>query len=394
MNRISEKEKLVKSRILLYSHKNIYDQDVWRCPFREFETILQEVDAVDVLAPAPKRSYSRGKRVAMRIGEFAPFPINPGVPVTKIEGEYDLFITVCEKVSELLHMKALQGVKDKCKKTVCWIPEFYFKDIPLYKSCVEVLKQFDYVIFMFAANEPFKAILTCPNQYLPAGVDTLNFCPYPNPPARSIDVLSIGRRAPATHNALLKMAREDGKFYVYDTIDALNSYNLEEHRLMIANMAKRSRYFIVSPGKFDRPEETGGVSEFGYRYFEAASAGTLMIGMRPFNNPEFDKIFTWQDAVLEVPFTTDEIVSAIHEFDKEPERQMKARHTNITQCLRNHDWVYRWESVLKLVGMEPLPMLEKRKRVLRDLAALVDEEFSGKYAVRDGASLLSASRAQ
>jgi hypothetical protein len=93
-----------------------------------------------------------------------------------------------------------------------------------------------------------------------------------------------------------------------------------------------------------------------------------------------------------VPFTTDEIVSVIHEFDKEPERQMKARHTNITQCLRNHDWVYRWESVLKLVGMEPLPMLEKRKRVLSELAALVDKDFSGRHAAQDGASLLSAGR--
>jgi hypothetical protein len=57
----------------------------------------------------------------------------------------------------------------------------------------------------------------------------------------------------------------------------------------------------VSPGSFDRPEETGGQSEFGYRYFEAAAPGTIMIGMRPANNKEFDKIFTWKDAVIEVP---------------------------------------------------------------------------------------------
>ena len=49
---------------------------------------------------------------------------------------------------------------------------------------------------------------------------------------------------------------------------------------MMANMAKRSRYFIVSPGKFNNPAETGGLSEFGYRYFEAAAPGTIMIGMR------------------------------------------------------------------------------------------------------------------
>jgi hypothetical protein len=376
MNRDSEQEQSDQSRILLFSNKNLYDHLVWRCPFREFERILEDIDAVDVLAPKPGKWYPQGRRVAMKLGEYAPVPINPGVPETRIDREYDLFITVPERVSELLHMKSLKGLRDKCKKTVCWLPEFYFKDIPVYKSCVEVLKQFDYVIFMFVASDPFLPFIKGHSQYLPAGIDCLNFCPYPNPPARVVDVLSIGRRAPATHKALMRMAREDNKFYVYDTINALKAHDLDEHRLMMANMAKRSRYFIVSPGKFDKPEETGGTSEFGYRYFEAGAAGTIMIGMRPYNNKEFDKIFTWPDAVLEVPFTSDEIVSVIREFDKEPERQAKARQTNITQCLLNHDWLYRWEAVLDMVGMQPLPKLQNRKRVLKELAATVEEDFA------------------
>jgi glycosyltransferase involved in cell wall biosynthesis len=383
MSREGEQGQCGKRRILLFSHRNIYDQLVWRCPFREFERILQEVDSVDVLAPEPLNWYRHGRRIAMRLGEFVNLPINPGIPTIKVEREYDMFITVCERVSELLHLKSLKGLRDKCKTTVCWLPEFYFKDIPVYKSCIEVLKQFDYVIFMFVANEPFRSIIKGRSQYLPAGIDTLNFCPHPNPPTRSIDVLSIGRRAPATHKALMRMAREDEKFYVYDTINALKAYDLDEHRLMMANMAKRSRYFIVSPGKFDKPEETGGTSEFGYRYFEAAAAGTIMIGMRPFNNKEFDKIFTWQDAILEVPFTSDEIVSVIRQFDKEPERQMKVRQTNIAQCLLNHDWVYRWEAVLSLVGMQPLPALQSRKRILKDLAASVEEDS----AKREGSGM-------
>ncbi|MGA2755131.1 MAG: glycosyltransferase [Terracidiphilus sp.] len=373
MNHESDQEQSGKPRILLFSHKNIYDHLVWRCPFREFERIVQEVDSVDVLAPKPTNWYPHGRRVAARLGEFVSWPINPGIPTINVEHEYDMFITVCERVTELLHLKSLKGLRDKCKTTVCWLPEFYFKDIPEYKSCIEVLSQFDYVIFMFVANEPFLPLINGKSQYLPAGIDNLNFCPFPNPPARTVDVLSIGRRAPVTHKALMRMAREDGKFYVYDTIDSLKAHDLDEHRLMMANMAKRSRYFIVSPGKFDRPEETGGVSEFGYRYFEAASAGTIMLGMRPYNNKEFDKIFTWQDAVIEVPFTTDEIVTAIREFDKEPERQMKVRQTNITQCLLHHDWAYRWESILNLVGMKPLPVFQNRLRALNELASRVEE---------------------
>jgi hypothetical protein len=364
-----------RPRILLFSQRNIYEPSVWRCSFREFERILQEVDSVDVLAPKPTNWYGQGRRVAMRLGEFVNLPINPGIQPIKLEREYDLFVTVCEKMLDLLHLKAVKGLREKCKTTACWVFEFWVNSMASYKSCLEVLSQFDYVIFSFVNNDPLRAIIKGQGQYLPGGIDTLRFCPYPNPPARSIDVLSIGRRAPATHKALLRMANEEGKFYVYDTINSLEAYDLEEHRLLMANLAKRSRYFIVSPGKFDKPDETGGQSEFGFRYFEAAAPGAIMIGMRPPQNKEFDKIFDWPDAVIEVPFTSDEIVSVIRELDKEPERQMKIRETNITQCLLKHDWVYRWEEVLSLVGMQPLPLLENRKRRLRELAATVEEDF-------------------
>jgi hypothetical protein len=365
-----------KSRILLFSHKNIYAPAVWRCPFREFERIVQEVDSVDVVAPIPKSSYRYGISAAMRLGEFVDVPMNPGLPTTRVNREYDMFITVCERPGELIHLKSLEGFRDKCKTTVCWLPEFYVKDIPQYKSSIGILKEFDYVFFMFVVNEPFKKIIKGKGQYLPAGVDALSFCPYPSPPVRSIDVLSIGRRAPAIHQGLLRMAAEDGKFYMYDTINSLTAYNLEEHRLMTANMAKRSRYFIVSPGKFNRPEETGGQSEFGYRYFEAAAPGTIMIGMRPYNNKEFDKIFDWEDSVIEVPFESDGIVSVIRELDKQPERQLKMRQRNMTECLLKHDWVYRWESILNMVGLQPQPALENRKRVLRQLTGALGENFA------------------
>jgi len=344
---------------------------VWRCPFQEFQRVIQDVDSVDLVAPAATPWYALGKRAALRLGELVSVPVNPGVSTTKVDRDYDMFFTVCDGASDLLHLQSLKGWQDRCKTKVCWLPEFYVKDIDVYRSCMQVLKQFDYVIFMFVANKPFRNILKAQGQYLPAGIDTLRFCPYPNPPVRSIDVLSIGRRAPAVHKALLRMREENGIFYVYDTINALKAYDLEEHRSMIANLAKRSRYFIVSPGKFDKPAETGGQVEFGYRYFEAAAPGTIMIGMRCTPNEEFEKIFNWEDAVIEVPFTSDAIIDTIRELDKQPERQMKIRRTNILRCLLHHDWVYRWESVLKFVGMQPLPMLESRKRKLKELADVV-----------------------
>lgn len=369
----SNQDREMKPRVLLFSNRNIYEQEVWRCSWHDFERILQEIDSVDVVAPKATRWYPYGKRVALRVGERFRLPFNPGIETTTVERDYDLFVAICEKPSELLHLESIKGWRDRCKKTVCFLPEYYVNEIPSTASAIEVLSRFDHVIFMFNTNEPFKKVIKGHGEYQPAGIDTLLFCPYPNPPARCIDVLSIGRRAKPVHEGLMRMAKEDNKFYVYDTINDLHAYNLDEHRLMMANRAKRSRYFIVSPGKFNAPAETGGQIEFGYRYFEAAAPGTIMIGMRCANNKEFDKIFNWKDAVIEVPFDSDAIVDTIRELDKQPERQMRISQTNIRQCLLNHDWVYRWEALLNTVGMQPLPMLLDRKERLRKLAELTNE---------------------
>lgn len=358
-------------RVLMLSERNLYERTAWRSSFFEFERVLQEIESVDVVAPHRRPWYRNGKRLALRLGEKFRTPVNPGVEPVHLDKEYDIFFTVCEKASELLHINAVRGWKDRCRTSICLLTEFYVRDIPVFKSSLEVLGQFDHVLFMFNTNEPFRKFVRGTGRYIPAGIDALRFCPYPNPPARCIDVLSIGRRSEKTHQALLRLSREDGLFYVHDTIDSLQVYDIEQHRQMVAEMAKRSRYFIVNPGKIDRPEETGGQSEFGYRYFEAAAPGTIMIGEVP-RNKEFRKMFYWDDAVIHVPFDSDGIGNVIKALDKEPERQANIRRKNITECLLHHDWAYRWESILAMVGLEPLPALAGRTERLKERCAMVE----------------------
>lgn len=368
-------------RILLLSERNLYEPTVWRASFSEFETILQQIDSVEVVAPHRKPWYVNGKRIALRLGERSKIPINPGVETVKLNRDYEVFFTVCEKPSELLHVNAVKGWKDRCKTSFCFLMEFWIKDMAQHKSCLEVLAQFDHVLFMFSTSEPFKRNIRGTGRYMPAGIDALRFCPFPNPPTRSIDVLSIGRRAERTHQALLRLAAEEGIFYVYDTIAGERAYDIEQHRHLVAAKAKRSRYFLVNPGKIDRPDETGGQVEFGNRYFEGAAPGTIMIGEIP-RNEEFPKIFHWDDAVIEMPFDSEDIGRIMKELDRQPERQMNIRCNNMTQALLHHDWVYRWETVLGIAGLPPMPALTRRKEELRRRAALVLEHeaaapFSG-----------------
>ena len=367
MLQTTENRSPAPARILLFSHRNIYEPEVWRSGSRDFEAIIQEVDEVDLLAPGRGRWFEQRKNNAMRVGKYSHFILNPGIQRARLGKYYDLMFVVCEKPSDLLNVNVIEGWKDYCKTSICLLTEFFQKDIPIYKSSLKVLEKFDHVLFTTVGIEAFRARLPGSVAYLPPGIDAILFCPYPAAPKRSIDVLSIGRRSPETHRALLKMAHNNEIFYDYDTIKCLTTYNIEDHRFLLASKAKRSRYFLVNPGKIDLPEETGGQNEFGPRFCEGASAGAILIGERP-RNKEFDKVFHWPDAVIEVPFGAHNIGEVIRDLDKDPDRQTAIRRNNITQSLLFHDWVYRWESVLRLSGCQPKPKLLERKQLLESLA--------------------------
>lgn len=205
---------------------------------------------------------------------------------------------------------------------------------------------------------------------MPPGIDTTLFCPYPDPPQRVIDVCSIGRRSAITHQRLLRMASENGLFYLHDSIAGDRAIHSAEHRALLANVSKRSRYFIVNPALIDRSEIRGNQMEMGNRYFEGAASGTIMLGERP-DNREFDGLFDWPDALIHLPYDSSDIDRIINELDAQPERQARIRRSNVVQSLMRHDWVYRWEAVLKAVGLEPTVELLQRKERLSRLAEAV-----------------------
>jgi hypothetical protein len=164
------------------------------------------------------------------------------------------------------------------------------------------------------------------------------------------------------------MAAENGLFYLHDSIDGDKAIDASQHRALFANAAKRSRYFIVNPGLVNRPEKTCNQIEIGNRYFEGAASGTAMVGERP-RTEAFDTLFDWPDAVLHLDYDSGEIDRIINELDHQPERLETIRRTNVAQSLLRHDWAYRWETILRTVGLAPLPPLLERKRRLQSLAA-------------------------
>ena len=357
-------------RILMFSQRNIFKRALFRCAHYEFEDIISQIDSVDLLAPEVD-PFNVRHRIAKKTAFHTPIALNPGIQRIRAKGRYDLFLAVCGSPGDLLMVNAVSNWRDVCRTSVCLIDELWVREMADYRYFLRILENFDVVMLYY--SQSVKALSERIGRkcfFLPPGVDALRFCPYPEPPKRVVDVYSIGRRSEITHRKLLRMVAENGLFYLHDSIAGDQAINSTEHRALFANIAKRSRYFIVNPGLIDRPDKRGNQIESGNRYFEGAASGTVMVGERP-NNGEFEKLFDWPDAVIHLPYDCSDIDAVINEIDRQPERQNRMRRTNVGHALMRHDWVYRWEAVLKIVGLEPMPELSQRKERLRSLAETI-----------------------
>ena len=348
---------------------------------------------MELLAPRFDPSNWRNT-FAKHLVYHTPLTLNPGIKQTPIEEGYDLFLAICGDPTDLLRIDALGNWRASCKKAVCLIDELWVTQMDSYRNFLRLLERFDVVVLYYSQSVgPLNERIGQKCIFMPPAVDTIRFCPYPNPPERAVDVYSIGRRSAVTHQTLLRMAAEDRLFYLYDSTSADQVLEPREHRDLFANVVKRSRYFIVNPGLIDRPDIRGDQIEIGNRYFEAAASGTIMLGERP-DTREFEKLFDWPDSLVDMPFNSPDIEEIVKTLDREPEKQNKVRQTNVQQALLRHDWAYRWEGILKAVGLEPMPQLAQRKELLHNLAEEIMQSDAPQTRETPGARSSSGAVAQ
>lgn len=366
-------------RVLVFSQRNLSTIQPFRCPHFEFEDVIEEVDDIDLLAPRFDPN-TRRQTIAKELAYHTPFRLNPGIEPVSVASRYELFLAICGNPTDLLRIHSCGNWRSKCRTAVCLIDELWVRQMEDYDNYLRMLDKFDLVVLYYSGSiEPLNRRIGRKCMFVPPGVDTPRFCPWPYPPQRSIDVYSMGRRSAVTHRVLLRMAEELGFFYIYDSTSSERVLDSVEHRQLFASQLKRSRYFIVNPGLIDRPDIRGDQIEIGNRYFEGAAAGSILVGQRP-ENAEFDRLFDWPGALADVPYDSDAIYELIAELDRDPDKQEETRRLNASQALLRHDWLYRWEAILGAVGMDLLPKAQARKERLRDLAELISPGISHKPA--------------
>jgi hypothetical protein len=346
---------------------------VARCVGWELEDVICEVEGAVMAAPTPTRRALAGRKLIDAGGYrlAGTSRVNPGYRVHDPGGRYDLLFVLCQFTKDLPLVNSLRGWRRRADVAVLWVEELWAVDVGRWRAHTELLKCFDHIIVSCSASADRVEELTGrPCTYLPPGVDALRFSPWPDPPERLIDVMNIGRRSDVTHAAL--MSRPD-LFCYFDTVLMRGVREPAEHRRLYADLVKRSRYFIANPAKFDQPGQTAHQAELGFRYFEGAAGGAVLLGTRP-QSPVFAEHFGWEDSVIEMGAHAPHVGDVIDGLDAEPERVAAIRRRNVAESLRRHDWAHRWDRILELVGMERSAAHEDR---LDRVAALADEVEAG-----------------
>ena len=364
-----------KTRVLLVSQRGLSDQ-VANAALYEFEDLLCRLDGVDIFtssrsAELPGKLYKATRRLGAGRQLARKMTLRPTESVP--DRHYDLMFAVFDHYRQVSGVHTLAKWRERCDRAICFVAEIWPKDLRSNNAILELFDVFDHVfVGVNHCAEQLTKMVGKPCINLHPAVDTERLATYPDSP-RSIDVSYIGRRSPVTHQALIELADKEDRFYYFDTLKGLlRTANHREHRRLFADILKRSRYFIANYGKIDRPDQTGGAQEVGYRFFEGAAAGTIMIG-RPPAGDAFKRLFPWEGAVIDAPFDAPDIGDLIHDLEADPARIMRIRTANVVNALRRHDWLYRYETMLATVGMETTPAMAERRERLDTLADRVQQ---------------------
>jgi hypothetical protein len=367
-------------RVAIFSLRHAENHVSRACGYEFEDLIASELDDALLLSPryeGMSRLALKAKRWIARHSTVMPsFGFNAAPSL--LDQDVDLFFFSAAQFRDLDCLETVKNWRKRSRFAVCWLQELWIADIPRLGARVDALNMFDHVICPFHfSTEALRDRLSVPVTYIPWGVDTEVFCPWPTPPHQAIDICGIGAVAPATHANLIDYADRTGKFYFYNTVQGRATMDSHQaHRHNYAGTLKRSKYFLTYKAKIGQTDERLAQEEFGLRYFEGIAAGAVLLGDR-IESPAFTENFGWEDAVIEMPYSAPDAGAFIDQLNTEPDRISAARSRNVIHALARHDHLHRWQEVLKIAGMDALPKLQVRQEKLAGLSAMVEAANPG-----------------
>ncbi len=338
-------------RVVVFSQRGLRPK-VSRCSGFEFEDVLASVTNAQIVSPTHNRFTPLAEPLINRLNKRFVLGAKVDAPFgcATISAQHDILFALFQLPSDLVALSALRD-SDRFAKKICFIEEMWAADLDRWKGHIERLNEFDHVFLASAGTvSALQQRLTTPVSFLPFGVDALKFGPRDADKPRPIDVNNIGRRSAVTHLALREWARSTGRMYYFDTFTPGYVYDFREHRELLATVNQASKYVITNRGIGANPERTNWQAELSFKYFEVVASGGIIVGEPP-TMPEFEKLFDWEDASVDVPFDCADIGDVLEELDADPARVARARKLNLRAGYERHDGLYRVEEMFEAVGV-------------------------------------------
>lgn len=381
MHKLVSIRKTNDARIVCVSPR-LVDKMISRCLRYEFEDSFADADAMDIVAPGQVAMRDLpARRLAARADGAGLLPFSGS-----LDGRYELMITGVQSLEDLYTLAPWSTFRRAARVSACIVEEIWVRHLPRHSGALSLLRQFDLIFTPFSESiEPLAKATGRPVHFLPSSVDALALCPYPDGPARVIDFYAMGRRPAKTHAALVRWADARGMFYHYDSTGNAQVTHHVEHRRRFADLIKRTRYFLVNVAQCNEPGKTGGQEEIGYRYFEGAAGGAVLIGHAA-RTGAFPALFPWEDAVIPLDYDSEAIGDVLDTLERDGGRVERIRRANVTHCLTMHDHAHRAAKLLDVAGLTPTPALRKRLAELDARAAAISGTNAGSTGHQTGSA--------
>jgi Glycosyl transferases group 1 len=166
---------------------------------------------------------------------------------------------------------------------------------------------------------------------------------------RVIDFSAYGRRVDSIHRAVQDFCERKRQYYDYTTSASVQPglHPLETYKQYAWHIS-HSWFTFSWPVELTNPARAGRLSPLTCRWFEAAAAGTPVLGRAP-SDPMFESLFG-PDFVIPVDAATDPATlhSVLDDLSASRKQRLQAAVDRRTKMLQNWTWEARVGSILEL----------------------------------------------
>ena len=93
----------------------------------------------------------------------------------------------------------------------------------------------------------------------------------------------------------------------------------------------------------------------------------MIIGEAP-DCEAYRELFGWPEAVIQAKPDGSDVMAVLRDLGSDPERTAAISRRNTNEALLRHDWLFRWNEMFRVAGIEPSARVAARERRLKDMA--------------------------